>query len=42
MNIQSVCSTGIIATVGMTRNLMLRRVIAPQLLRHAIPGMSNV
>lgn len=28
--------------VGMTRSLMLRRVIAPQLLRHAIPGLSNV
>lgn len=27
---------------GMTRALMLRRIIAPQLLRHAIPGLGNV
>src|SRR5262249_314931 len=27
---------------GMTRFLMLRRIIAPQLLRHAIPGLGNV
>jgi octopine/nopaline transport system permease protein len=27
---------------GMTRFLMLRRIIVPQLLRHAIPGLGNV
>ena len=27
---------------GMTRLMMLRRIVAPQLLRHALPGLGNV
>lgn len=29
-------------SVGMHRRLMLRRIIAPQVLRHAIPGLGNI